>query len=157
MKLKSLLTAALMVCSTLTMSAEDFLHALKVERNDGTVDTYLFVDKPEVTFSGRNMHVTTPGVSTTYRLKEVKQWLFSEYSGIESVEADEVRFVGVAPGVIDIISLSPVGDVHVYDIQGRSVEAKVTTEDTTVRVDLTSLAPGIYILNTPNNSIKITR
>ena len=51
MKLKSLLTAALMVCSTLTMSAEDFLHALKVERNDGTVDTYLFVDKPEVTFS----------------------------------------------------------------------------------------------------------
>ncbi len=157
MKLKSVLAAALMLGAAFTMSAEQFVHVLKVEKKDGITDTYLFSDKPEITFEGRKMLVKATDASTSYRLKEVEQYYFSEVSGIENIEADEVRFVTVSTGVVDIISQSPVGEVRVYDLQGRGVAAKVTAEGTTVRVDLTSLAPGFYILNTPNNSIKIRR
>lgn len=157
MKLRSLLAAALVLGATFTMSAEQYVQALKVEKKDGTTDTYLFSAKPEITFEGRKMLVTTTDASTSYRLKEIAQYFFSEVSEIESVEADEVRFVTIAPGIIDIISQSPVCEVCVYDLQGRAVAAKVKTENTTVHVDLTTLATGFYILNTPKHSIKIRR
>lgn len=135
------LVLAFLVCSV-AMQAKD----LKVNFNDGRHATFALADRPEVSFSGSDMIVSSPSGSFTYSRSDVGSWTFSETNAVGDIAADGLR-ISLNDRLLSVSDNKPVSGIAVYDLSGKSCSAAVKYAENSALVDLEGLQPGIYLIS----------
>lgn len=141
---KILLSIGILLCSAAAFAQGT---ALKLTLTDGTSDTYLLNEKPAITFSGSDMLIATPEISSTYPRADVQSMIFTDSpdSGIEQTGNDTLY-------IYTNNTFTCEGhQITVYTLSG-AVEAIGFGS-----VSLAGLPKGIYIINVNNKSIKVIR
>jgi len=131
---------------------------LIVEKTDGTTETFVLWDKPELTFEAQNVVITYKNNRVTIPRADIEEFHFDDDgTGIESHRTGNdvlVRFSGD-----DTVVISGMKNKHIVvsNIGGKLVNATITRSGEETTVSLNSLPQGIYIIKYDNNSIKVVR
>ena len=136
----------------LSSSASGAGKNLVITFDNGTTQTYLLSDNPEVTVADNMLVVAAGGTTAQYTLADVLTFTFAETTGIKTVET--------APGIMrrgDCILISTPTKVEAYTTDGKAVSVQYNVSGSTTAVSLNSLPAGITILRAAGKSIKICR
>lgn len=154
MKRKKILTVVAFLAFNFAANAE---HALVVQLVNGSTQSYVLANKPEITMADGMMNVTSTDVSSAYKMTSVTDYHFVEVpaSQIQQVNASELRFVRQSKDQISIYGNS--GTVTVYDANGKQQSAVITVGGTEKDINLSSMPKGMYIIKTDSQSYKITK
>lgn len=149
---KLLLTLIALFISTAITWADD--NALVVTFSDGSHQTFLLADLPDVRMANDKMTITAGSTTAEYDLYTVKTFTFgTATTGVKAIEEARMTVQGDA-----LIVPSAKAKVSVYSIDGAAVDAKVSRGSGTTTVDLGSLPTGrVYIINADGKSVKILR
>ena len=120
-------------------------HALVVQLADGSTQSYVLTAKPEITMIGSLLKITSPDVSSEYKLTSVTDFHFTEVlpTKINKVTRNELRFVRQNSDIIQIVGDS--GNISVYNSGGQTQSVSVFVNGNEKDVNLSSLPKGIYI------------
>lgn len=120
--------------------------ALQITLLGGDTETFVLSEKPVVTFSGENMTVTSPLLSSTYLRADVQNMTFVEAAGVKALPGHDTvyRFAG------NIFSCEG-ALIRVFSTAGAQVAAG------TGSVSLQELPAGVYVINANNKSIKVIK
>jgi len=124
-----------------------------IKQKSGNMTVLGLSSNPSITFSGEAMVVTSNLTTITIPLADVDDYTVNnETAGIEPVKAasqytnGHVVFYGLARGA----------EARVYTADGRLVSRHPADASGHADISLDSLPKGLYVITTPNNSIKIT-
>ncbi len=148
---KTLLILITCLCCMSLMAAEGS-KSLVITFDNGTTQTYLLSDNPEVTVADNMLVVAAGGTTAQYTLADVLTFTFAETTGIKTVET--------APGIMrrgDCILISTPTKVEAYTTDGKAVSVQYNVSGSTTAVSLNSLPAGITILRAAGKTIKICR
>lgn len=148
---KTLLILITCLCCMGLMAAEGS-KSLVITFDNGTTQTYLLSDNPEVTVADNMLVVAAGGTTAQYTLADVLTFTFAETTGIKTVET--------APGIMrrgDCILISTPTKVEAYTTDGKAVSVQYNVSGSTTAVSLNSLPAGITILRAAGKTIKICR
>ena len=152
---KRLLSLLALLClfSNIAINAQ---HRLVLELKNGRTESWLLTERPEVTFEGSKMKISTSTIE--YERSDVKQFSFSGPDALNEVSENELRFVQLGTD-IQIFGLTDADKlIQVYDLGGRRAYAKVSIQSSLAHISLTELPQGIYIIKIGNKqSIKVKR
>lgn len=142
---KSVLFSTILLLSAGAASADEAT-ALRLTLADAGTEVFCLDEKPQITFSGTEMTITSQALSATYERSEVKAMDFIEVTSVDALSADEVCYT------LHGNEFSCPGQaVAVYSLAGTQVAAG------TGSVSLADLKAGIYIINVNHKSIKVIK
>lgn len=128
--------------------------ALVVAKSDGTTETFLLSQKPEISFGAADCTVSTADCTVSIPRGDIADFHFSDVAtAISSPSAEGGVSVRIAGGAVTIQGAQPSG-VSVSDASGKAVNASVATSGTACTVSLAGLPKGIYIVKYGKNTIK---
>ena len=134
---------------------------LKISTVSGVVNSYTFTDAKKLVFVNETMSVVSlaGNVSDSYMLKDVNLISFSD--DLVSSASENLKEVSlmVYPNPTEsflFVQGIEAGWVSVYSMVGSKVLEKRVT-DTSCQIDVSSFAPGIYILTVNNKSFKFCK
>ncbi len=106
-------------------------------------------ESPVITYQDNVLVVETMRMEISVPAEDVKSFDFipSNGTGVDEIKVEGSTLSGLLPGT----------PVDVYTIEGQHVASFKADESTTVTLQLSDLAPGYYIVRTPNNSFKIKK
>ena len=122
------------MCSTLIAQAQD--KSLFITFNDGSKAEFSMADNPSITMKDGTMTVVAGNSQLDYELWRVKQFTFGGSTDVREIKSKDMSVKGK--------------QVKVFTLDGKAVKI-TTTQD---KVDLSHLAPGVYIININGNSLK---
>lgn len=98
--------------------------------------------------------VTTTATTAEYALSKIQSFTFATVSGINNVVAENGKSMWdgdsyVIPGTN--------AKVRIFSIDGKSISVNPIYSDGSTILQLSSLPPGVYIINANGNSVKIVR
>lgn len=131
---------------------------LVVETTNGDMYSFGFSDEPIITFEKQSMKIKSKGDSHSFEISDVKEYTFSETektTGIENVQANELRINNDANGQVIIEGIQPNSKVRLFSIDGKEHMSNISTSDDRVHINLDSLPKGIYIVSVNSKSFKI--
>lgn len=154
MKRKLFMTLLAFLAFNLATNAE---HALVVQLVNGSTQSFVLADKPEITMTNGMMNVTSADVSSAYKMTAVTDFHFTDIPAteIQKVNANELRFVRQSNDLIRIYGNS--GTITVYDTNGQRQPAAITAGGNEKDINLSSMPKGMYIIKTNSQSYKITK
>ena len=159
MKTKKLLTTMLLLFAVVQSGlAADLVATLVVLTKDNTTHQFVLADKPNVTFEGTNLVVTSDKATATFALSDVVRFTYvkSDVSGIDEI-ADTEAGVVYQDGVLVISQIQAGESVSVYALDGRMVQQLKASHSGTYRLSLASLPFGVYLVKTGTLTYKITK
>lgn len=121
---------------------------LRVSLNNGKVECYSLGDTPAVTFSGENMLIATPKVSSSYPRADVQAVDFTPVPARSEIVTADSEVVYTYDGNVFACEGAV---IDVYDLSGAVVASQTDS------VSLESLITGVYVVKVNNQSIKICR
>lgn len=129
---------------------------------NGDIQTFFLKDKPDVTFEGENLKLSSINDTVVYPRAMIDNFHFVDASiidNIEQVEKNELRIVHQNNQDICVYGLKDTDkSIMVYDINGRRCHAQITYGDSASNISLETLNKGAYIIKIGNRqSIKITK
>lgn len=137
-------------------SAEDG-NAMIVETKGGNTVTFLFAQKPEMTFAGENVEIKSVDNTVAYPMADVLQVRF-EYipTGVAKVENGDLsfRFDG---GKLEAEGLAPLSAVAVYSTDGAECVRGQADAGGRAVLAIGGLKPGVYVVKAGNVSYKIIK
>ena len=131
--------------------------------SDGSVNAYLFSEKPEVQVSAEMLTLTTTRQTVVYSYPEVKQFMLGDASiselplPIESIADESDSRLEYESGNIIMYSLRPFSDIYIYDVSGHCVSQCRADANGNASLPLSNLARGIYIVKTETTTYKIQK
>lgn len=142
--LKSILCGVCMSGAALAVSAGET--ALKLSLSDGTAPVYVLSDKPVASFEGDMIVFKVNNASTAYlRSKVVNITFIEDAASVKEITIENDNAMRFINRTIEAEGRT----ITVYGIDGRPA---ATGADC---VDLSHLAPGIYIATAGNQTLKI--
>lgn len=125
---------------------------------DGTKEYFFLADKPVIYFEGEILKFKTDSFSTD--LDNISSFKFDNVdrelvTSLNSLKADNHIAVAFKDGKAIQIHGVSVADVHVYSVDGRSVNAEINNHQGGITINFSSLPVGIYIVKVNNQSYKI--
>lgn len=128
--------------------------ALVLAKSDGTTETFVLAQKPELSFGVNDCTVSTADYTVTIPRGDIADFHFADAaSAITSPhEASDVS-VRLADGFLTLQGIQA-SRVSVFDVSGKPVRADITASGTTCTVTLAGLPKGIYVVKYGNNTIK---
>ncbi|MDE6301899.1 MAG: T9SS type A sorting domain-containing protein [Muribaculaceae bacterium] len=149
-----LLLAALSITAMAeTTTAAD---ALELNLKDGHRVTFELGKSPEMTFGVNELTLTTSTESVVYDMANVSHIRFINLDGVESPTVPDVAFE-ITPSSVTVRHLDANADVRVYDMSGHCLAACGPDADGCVTVDISSYAPGVYIVTAEGTSYKLIK
>lgn len=128
--------------------------ALVMAKSDGTTETFLLSQKPEISFGESDCTLSTTDYTVSIPRGDIADFHFTDVAtAISSPCTDGGVKVRLADGVLTIQGAIE-NAVAVFDVSGKAVNANATTNGTTCTVALAGLPKGIYIVKYGNNTIK---
>ncbi|MCM1111582.1 MAG: T9SS type A sorting domain-containing protein [Clostridium sp.] len=151
MKLRSICAA---IAAGLTLSANAGL--LTVCFANGSKTSFELADEPQVTFEEANIAIRAKGVTTTYPVSDVKQFVFNETTAVAEVADNETRFSFLTPDCVIVSGIKPAETVAVASVDGRLVSTTTASGEGIATVQLGELPAGVYIISTASGkTVKI--
>lgn len=125
---------------------------------DEQTATFLFADKPVITFDEKAVVIKTSTDKVTYQPDVFKKYIFvkAEDTGINDVTGDKLVVELLSEGV-SLKGLQPNSMVSVYDAGGRKVASAMASESGTAHVSSALLGKGIFIVKTNKQSFKFAK
>ncbi len=138
----------------------NMVYTLHVNTADGNSVAYEFEKEPIATFEDGILIVAAKASETLqFMLDNVTSITFSgEASSIDCIASNDTKqTVLVSGNEITIRGLKAAGKVAVYDAGGRMCVSSLADADGCVVINISDLGKGVFIVNTPNNSIKFIK
>ena len=155
--MKRFLLLMLLTVSYSAMQA-DQVQSLIVQLKDGSQTAFFLKDKPQVTFDGPNLKVTSTAGDTSFALSDVLRFTYAKKdpTGIDEMVTDPtgVDFQG---DVLVISQLKANGDVSVYALDGKLLRELKASHAGTYRLNLSELPTGLYLVKADNVTYKILK
>lgn len=155
--MKRFLLLMLLTVSYSAMQA-DQVQSLIVQLKDGSQTAFFLKDKPQVTFDGPNLKVTSTAGDTSFALSDVLRFTYAKKdpTGIDEMVTDPtgVDFQG---DVLVISQLKANGDVSVYALDGKLLRQLKASHAGTYRLNLSELPTGLYLVKADNVTYKILK
>lgn len=132
--------------------------ALTVTTNDGVEQTYQLTHEGQLYFVDGNRLVIEDGVGTTatYQLSNLRKLVCTEYANVDETSATTPL---ILPNPVRdnflITNLQEACEARIYALDGRLVKSLTATDG--MRVDISDLAPGMYLLNIECKTIKMMK
>lgn len=97
--------------------------------------------------------------SYTYEATGIEKFYFAEMevSGIKEVADNSNIVITTLGGGLVRVTGAASEEVRVYDMEGRQVEVKQSTDGGTTLITLENLGTGVYIISCKNATLKITK
>ena len=128
---------------------------LVVEHTDGQQSTFSLTDSPEITLSGADLVVKSGKSELRVGRSDLQHFYCTKKPmGIEELKADGVCARLTGSGTVYIVGVEP-GDVHVFDINGRTARADISGTKEGLTVSITNNPAGVYTLKFSTYSLKI--
>ncbi|MCM1004970.1 MAG: T9SS type A sorting domain-containing protein [Prevotella sp.] len=137
---KLLFTLFTGACGVFAMSGAT---QLQLTLADGSTPAYALAEKPNITFPGDDMVISTSEASVTYSRAEVVNMVFTEVASVDTLTGEQ-QFSYVC-GVIT----APDSEICVFNMEG--MVCLQGRESLSVQ----DLNAGIYIVKTQNHTVKI--
>lgn len=160
-KIFTILASVVVAFTGLAAEEEQLVTSVTVNLSNGTKEYYALTDAPEVKLENRQLIVTSPTLTGTYDFADVSHVSFEKHAltGIDEIVAPEDAAFMFA--VVDnhiTVSAPALEWVKVFSTGGAQVASESAGADHVVTIDISGLAPGIYIV-TPSchEAIKIVK
>lgn len=128
---------------------------LVLQLRDGSKQSFVLEEKPEVTFGNQKVRVSTAKVETAVAMTEVQDFHFAEAeSGIPAMMADESR-MSYAAGVVTLCGYE--GTVTLTDVDGRRLRSVQAKAGQSVTLDLSQEAGRVFLLQMGRRSVKLMK
>ena len=125
---------------------------LLINMNDGSTKIFGLAAKPIVKFSDARLHVIADDVEFELELENVKAIkLVENYSKLDDIVSESFNMFDSG---ISLCNLPSGSAVNVYDLSGKNHVSENVPDSGEVCIDFSSLAEGIYILQTKNGNYK---
>ncbi len=146
--MKKLIIMALLAAGSLHATAQDYKYLTAAYNS--VEQSFELATVQKITFEGDYVVVTTSEGVTNLPLSQMEKMFFSADPTAVEALASESRGLKLVDGV-----LTAKGDglLYIYDTAGRLVQ--MAHVDGEMRISLSSLHRGIYIVNLGNETIKI--
>ncbi|MDE6696620.1 MAG: hypothetical protein K2K25_07050 [Muribaculaceae bacterium] len=121
---------------------------LVITTNSGTEAKFYVADSPVITYQENLLVVKDANQSISVEAADVLSFDFvSVGSGVDAIGIDGPSLSGLKPGT----------PVDVYTFDGQKVASFKADDSNSVSVQMNDLAPGLYIICTPDTSFKIKK
>ena len=155
--MKRFLLLMLLTVSYSAMQA-DQVQSLIVQLKDGSQTAFFLKDKPQVTFDGPNLKVTSTAGDTSFALSDVLRFTYAKKdpTGIDEMVTDPtgVDFQG---DVLVISQLKANSSVGIYALDGKLIRQLTASHAGTYRLNLSELPTGLYLVKADNVTYKILK
>ncbi len=151
-----LLTLLFAVFSCLPAFSENEANAVFVEQKDGSLSTFLFSDKPVITFTSDQFQVNA-GEALSLSFGDVKKVYFS-YAAPTKIGSDKIKeSIRITDGQTVEILGQPNVKVSVFSINGMKMPVSVSRRSDGASFSINDLPLGVYIIKTDLQSFKIMK
>lgn len=142
-----------------SVSAEESTtKVLVVNLTDGTTVRYIIAENPRLTFDAENVYVKSDVAEVSYARSAIQKFTFDNYSVPSAIESTESQkgtvFRYVERNLVEVAGDIQGAPVRVYAMSGQLMQNFVA-QSSSVQIDLTGLAAGIYIININSQTLKI--
>lgn len=163
-KLTSIIAATAIAClSALGAGAQEMTTHLTVNLHDGTTEHYKLLDSPTVRMENHQIIVSSESLEGTYDFETVSHFSFiqkeDDEAGIADIITDDTSFAfSYVDNATVVISAPTLEWATVYTTAGLQVAHATADADHTVTLDISALAPGMYIVAPScHSAIKIVK
>ena len=153
------LLAILCFFGSLTAHAGDY-NVLVIQFADGTTQSYVLEERPNVTFDATKLYVRSKYVDDVHEYQNVKKFVFETHdlTGIKNVQKDECRLTFIGGNMATVSGLPAGLSAMLCDTAGRNVLKAKADAAGSVTFNLQSLPTGAYIIALSNGkSFKILK
>lgn len=154
------LLAFLLMLPLMGMQAATPVITLIVLTKDKAEHYFALSDKPQVSFSGKNLKVTCSkkSASATFKLADVVRFTYKKIdpTGIDELVEDPAT-LNFDDGVLVISNLKTDTSVGVYTLDGKPVKQLKAARTGTFRLSLSELPSGVYIVRAGTITYKIAK
>jgi len=127
---------------------------LVITQKDGSETVFLLSSHPVITFSGKDMVITSNNTTITIPMASVVNYATNEDpASISPLSADLPEYRN---GSIVFSGLVRGAEVRVYRVDGSLVSSQQADSSGHATVSIATLPKGVYIVRTPNSSMKIS-
>lgn len=115
-------------------------------------------DNPVMMFGNDNLTIRTDLYTVEYPLKSVKKIsYYTDFDGVDDVLIDDCPIISLSEDKIILKNITLPSEMNLYNLRGECVMHKLFVEDETATVSMSSLLPGVYIVNIDRFSYKIIK
>jgi len=151
-----MLFVAILACLTGSVVAHAENHYLILDMNSGERASFALAQKPVVSVGGQLLIFKGAEATIEVAMSEVTDYHFGESAGIEEVSDNQAdATMGMENGDAVIRNLKAGTAVRVYGIDGTLRLQTVASADGVASIQLSDLAGGVYVIQTPSGSFKI--
>lgn len=153
------ISAILCFFGSITAQAGDY-NVLVIQFADGTSQSYVLEERPNVTFDATKLYVRSKYVDDVHEYKNVKKFVFETHdlSGIKNIQKDECRLTFIGGNMATVNGLPAGLSATLCDTAGRNVMKAKADATGTVNFQLQGLPAGTYIIALSNGkSFKILK
>ena len=141
-----------------TMQAADKQNTLLILTKDNCIHQFVLADKPQVTFEGTQLKVTSSKTTAAFELSDVIRFTYEgkDASGIDEMTIDPAE-ISMEGGMLVISQLKANATVNIYAFDGKLVQQLTARHAGTYRLSLSLLPAGVYLVKADNITYKITK
>ncbi len=154
--MKKNLVFLLILCTVFISARSENVAALVITHADGSTTSYELFTKPRITFVGDSVKITSPTVSAEYLAKDVLRFNYKmPVTAIEktiagsqlSSDGEYLVFGGNVKAT----------DVKLFTANGIAVDSNFSTAPSGIRLRLSSLQNGVYLVNINGRTTKFMK
>ena len=153
--IKRFISVFSLLCLTLGINAES--NYMTVEKNDGSLISFLLADNPVITYQNDCL-IINKDANTTYSFDDIKNYHFTEedVTAAESVSAVALKFVWIDDATIEIQNAQSGAAVALTAVNGVVVSNSKVDADGKATVKIPN-NKGVYVISAGKQSFKIIR
>lgn len=153
--IKRFISVFSLFCLTLGINAES--NYMTVEKNDGSLISFLLADNPVITYQNDCL-IINKNANTTYSFDDIKNYHFTEedVTAAESVSAIALKFVWIDDATIEIQNAQSGAAVALTAVNGVVVSNSKVDADGKAIVKIPN-NKGVYVISAGKQSFKIIR
>lgn len=151
--IKRFISVFSLFCLTLGINAES--NYMTVEKNDGSLISFLLADNPVITYQNDCL-IINKDANTTYSFDDIKNYHFTEedVTAAESVSAIALKFVWIDDATIEIQNAQSGAAVALTAVNGVVVSNSMIDADGKAIVKIPN-NKGVYVISVGKQSFKI--
>ncbi|MCQ2190304.1 MAG: hypothetical protein MJY63_01510 [Paludibacteraceae bacterium] len=152
---EKLLASLAMAC--MTIGANAVSNYMTVEKNDGSLISFLLADNPVITYQNDCL-IINKDANTTYSFDDIKNYHFTEedVTAAESISAIVLKFVWIDDATIEIQNAQSGAAVSLTAVNGVVVSNSKVDADGKATVKIPN-NKGVYVISAGKQSFKIIR
>lgn len=153
--IKRFISVFSLLCLTLGINAES--NYMTVEKNDGSLISFLLADNPVITYQNDCL-IINKNANTTYSFDDIKNYHFTveDVTAAESVSAIALKFVWIDDATIEIQNAQSGAAVALTAVNGVVVSNSKVDADGKATVKIPN-NKGVYVISAGKQSFKIIR